>query len=135
MAKVKGQEMAVKTEGGTPQEQQRLRPVVVTPPVDIYELEDGVVLFADMPGVPKENLDVQVDKNVLTIKGEISDIVPSDISPLYVEFNGKAYERAFTLGPDVDVSKIEATMNAGVLKIFLPKSEEVRPKKIEVTVE
>ncbi len=135
MAKVKGQEMAVKTEGGTPQEQQRLRPVVVTPPVDIYELEDGVVLFADMPGVPKKNLDVQVDKNVLTIKGEISDIVPSDISPLYVEFNGKAYERAFTLGPDVDVSKIEATMNAGVLKIFLPKSEEVRPKKIEVTVE
>ncbi len=135
MAEVKGQEMAVKTEDRSPQEQQRIRPVVVTPPVDIYELEDGVVLFADMPGVTKENLDVQVDKNVLTIKGEIGDVVPKDITPLYVEFNGKAYERAFTLGPDVDVSKIEASMNAGVLKIFLPKSEEVKPKKIEVKVE
>ncbi len=135
MADVKGQEMAVKTEDRSLQEQQKRRPVVVTPPVDIYELEDGVVLFADMPGVPKENLDVQIDKNVLTIKGEIGDIVPKDITPLYVEFNGKAYERAFTLGPDVDVSKIEASMNAGVLKIFLPKSEEVKPKKIEVKVE
>ncbi len=135
MAEVKGQEMAVKTEDRSPQEQQRIRPVVVTPPVDIYELEDGVVLFADMPGVTKENLDVQVDKNVLTIKGEIGDVVPKDITPLYVEFNGKAYERAFTLGPDVDVSKIEASMNAGVLKIFLPKSEEVKPKKIEIKVE
>ncbi len=135
MAEVKGQEMAVKTQDRSPQEQQRIRPVVVTPPVDIYELEDGVVLFADMPGVTKENLDVQVDKNVLTIKGEIGDVVPKDITPLYVEFNGKAYERAFTLGPDVDVSKIEASMNAGVLKIFLPKSEEVKPKKIEIKVE
>ncbi len=134
MADVKGTEMAVKEER-TPVQEQKTRPVVVTPPVDIYELEDGVVLFADMPGVPKDKIDVQVDKNVLTIRGEIGQVVPKDITPLYVEFNGKAYERAFTLGPDVDVSKIEASMNAGVLKIFLPKSEEVKPKKIEVKVE
>ena len=126
--------MAVKEER-TPVQEQKTRPVVVTPPVDIYELEDGVVLFADMPGVPKDKIDVEVDKNVLTIRGEIGQVVPKDITPLYVEFNGKAYERAFTLGPDVDVSKIEASMNAGVLKIFLPKSEEVKPKKIEVKVE
>ncbi len=134
MADVKGTEMAVKEER-TPVQEQKTRPVVVTPPVDIYELEDGVVLFADMPGVPKDKIDVEVDKNVLTIRGEIGQVVPKDITPLYVEFNGKAYERAFTLGPDVDVSKIEASMNAGVLKIFLPKSEEVKPKKIEVKVE
>ncbi len=134
MADVKGTEMAVKEER-VPVQEQKTRPVVVTPPVDIYELEDGVVLFADMPGVPKDKIDVEVDKNVLTIRGEIGQVVPKDITPLYVEFNGKAYERAFTLGPDVDVSKIEASMNAGVLKIFLPKSEEVKPKKIEVKVE
>ncbi len=131
---VKESEVAVKTEQ-RPVAEQKAKPVVMTPPVDIYELEDGVLLFADMPGVPKEKLDVEIDKNVLTIKGEIGEIVPKDITPLYVEFNGKAYERAFTLSPDVDVSKIEASMNAGVLKIFLPKSEEVKPKKIEVKVE
>ena len=134
MSEVKGTEMAVKQDT-RPTQEQKTRPVVVTPPVDIYELEDGVMLFADMPGVPKDKIEVEVDKNVLTIKGEIGQVVPKDITPLYVEFNGKAYERAFTLGPDVDVSKIEASMNAGVLKIFLPKSEEVRPKKIEVKVE
>ncbi|RUM90519.1 MAG: Hsp20/alpha crystallin family protein [Thermodesulfatator sp.] len=134
MADVKTNEMAVKTENRPVQDQKR-QPVVMTPPVDIYETEEGILLLADMPGVPKENLDVHVDKNQLTIKGKIGDIVPKDINPLYVEFNGKAFEREFTLGPDVDVSKIEASMNAGVLKIFLPKSEEVRPRKIEVTVE
>jgi HSP20 family molecular chaperone IbpA len=134
MADVKTSEMAVKNESRPATEQKR-QPVVMTPPVDIYETEEGILLLADMPGVPKENLDVHVDKNMLTIKGEIGDIVPKDINPLYVEFNGKAFERAFTLGPDVDVSKIEASMNAGVLKIFLPKSEEVKPRKIEVTVE
>ncbi len=134
MAEVKTNEMAVKNETRPAAEQKR-QPVVMTPPVDIYETEEGILLLADMPGVPKENLDVHVDKNMLTIKGEIGDIVPKDITPLYVEFNGKAFERAFTLGPDVDVSKIEASMNAGVLKIFLPKSEEVKPRKIEVTVE
>lgn len=130
----KENEVAVKTEQ-RPVPEQKAKPVVMTPPVDIYELEDGILLFADMPGVPKENLDVEIDKNVLTIKGEIGEIVPKDITPIYVEFNGKAYERAFTLSPYVDVSKIEASMNAGVLKIFLPKSEEVKPKKIEVKVE
>ncbi len=134
MAEAKGTEMAVKTETRPAHEQKR-QPVVMTPPVDIYETEEGILLLADMPGVPKENLDGNVDKNLLTIKGEIGDIVPKDITPLYVEFNGKAFERAFTLGPDVDVSKIEASMNAGVLKIFLPKSEEVKPRKIEVKVE
>jgi HSP20 family molecular chaperone IbpA len=134
MADVKEKEMAVKTEN-RPAEGQKRQPVVMTPPVDIYETEEGILLLADMPGVPKENLDVHVDKNMLTIRGEMGDIVPKDISPLYVEFNGRAFERAFTLGPDVDVSKIEASMNAGVLKIFLPKSEEVKPRKIEVAVE
>ena len=130
----KENEVAVKTEQ-KPIQEPKAKPVVITPPVDIYELEDGVLLFADMPGVPKEKLDVEVDKNVLTIKGEIGEVIPKDITPLYVEFSGKAYERAFTLSPDVDISKIEASMNSGVLKIFIPKSEEVKPKKIEVRVE
>ncbi len=123
----------IKREEQTPAEAGAYKkPVVMVPPVDIYEKEDGVILLADMPGVPKDKIDVQVDKNVLTIRGEIGEIVPKDITPLYAEFNGKAYERAFTLSPDVDVSKIEAQMNAGVLKIFLPKAEDFKPRRIEV---
>ncbi len=124
----------VKREEQRPAEAAARKPLVIVPPVDIYEKEDGVILLADMPGVSKEKIDVQVDKNVLTIRGEIGEVVPQDIKPLYAEFNGKAYERAFTLSPDVDVSKIEAHMNSGVLKIFLPKAEDFKPKKIEVQV-
>ena len=107
-----------------------VRPLL--PPVDVYENDDGIVLSADMPGVTKEGLEVVVDKNVLTIKGSMADIIPHDIKPLYAEFGAREYERAFTLGPDVDAHRIEASMSAGVLKLFIPKSEDVRPRKIEV---
>ncbi len=134
MSETRGTEMAVRQET-TPEKAARsgVRPVV--PPVDVYENDEGIVLLADMPGVAKDGIDIQVDKNILTIKGVIGDIVPKDIRPLYAEFGAKEYQRAFTLGPDVDVQKIEATMSAGVLKLFLPKAEEVKPKKIEVKVE
>ena len=132
MSEEKGMEMVKKEEQRPAEAGAYKKPVVMVPPVDIYEREDGVILLADMPGVPKDKIDVQVDKNVLTIRGEIDEIVPEGIKPLYAEFNGKAYERAFTLSPDVDVSKIEAQMNSGVLRIFLPKAEDFKPRRIEV---
>ncbi len=134
MAERRGTEMAVRMEGQPERPAtQMTRPLV--PPVDVYENDHGITLLADMPGVTKEGLDVQVNKNVLTIKGVIADMVPEDIKPLYAEFGGKEYERAFTLGPDVDITRIEASMSSGVLKLFIPKAEEVKPKRIEVKVE
>ncbi len=107
----------------------------LVPPVDIYENENGIVLLADMPGVSKDGLDIQVDKDVLTIKGAIAQQIPEDAKPLYVEFSGPGrYERAFTIGPDVDIDKIEASMKAGVVRLFLPKAEHSKPHKIEVKV-
>ncbi len=131
MAETKDTQMAVSSEG-RPVAASTKAPSSIIPPVDIYENDDGIILIADMPGVGKDSLEVQVDKNILTIKGTIEDIVPKELKPLYAEFTGKEYERAFTLGPDVDVSKIEANMNAGVLKLMLPKAEEVKPRRIEV---
>ncbi len=127
-------EVSVKqSEAPVSEERERVRTIV--PPVDVYENSEGIILLADMPGVPKENLDVQVDKDVLTIKGKIAKVVPDNLKPLYAEFGAAEYERAFTLGADVDISKIDARISKGVLRLFLPKLEEVRPKKIEIQVE
>lgn len=105
------------------------------PPVDIYENDHEIVLLADMPGVLKNALDIQVDKDVLTIRGAIAQAIPDDAKPLYVELSGPGtYERAFTLGPDVDIDRIDASMRAGVVKLVLPKAEHSKPHKIEVKV-
>ena len=106
----------------------------LVPPVDIYEDNEKIVLLADMPGVSKDGLDIQIEKNVLSINGKIENIVPEEAKPIYVEFGGNEYARSFTIGPEVDVNRIQANLNAGVLKLILPKAEEVKPKKIEVKV-
>ncbi len=127
----------IRTQEGrnTPAAAQNEKKAALVPPVDIYEDDHGIILLADMPGVAKDALDIQIDKDVLTIRGDISQPIPEDAKPLYVEFSGPgSYERAFTIGPDVDVNKIEASMNAGVVKLVLPKAEHSKPHKIEVKV-
>ncbi len=134
MATEATREVSVKqSEVPAAEEREQVRTIV--PPVDVYENNEGIILLADMPGVPKENLDVLVDKDVLTIKGKIAKVVPDNLKPLYAEFGAAEYERAFTLGADVDVSKIDAKISKGVLRLFLPKIEEVKPRKIEIQVE
>ncbi len=134
MATEATREISVK-QNDVPATEEREQVRTIVPPVDIYENNEGIILLADMPGVPKENLDVQVDKDVLTIKGKIAKIVPDNWKPIYSEFGAAEYERAFTLGADVDISKIDAKISKGVLRLFLPKAEEVKPKKIKIEVE
>ena len=110
----------------------RERPMI--PPVDIYETDEALILVADMPGVTKESVEVKIDENVLHIRGEIVDLPSEDVSPLYVELRGSEYYRAFTIGPEFDLDKVEASMEAGVLRIYLPKVEAERPRKIEIKV-
>ncbi|WP_456434081.1 Hsp20/alpha crystallin family protein [Thermosulfuriphilus sp.] len=125
-------EVATRSEASPAEASRRIRPMV--PSVDIYEDEEGIVLLADMPGVSKDGLELKIDKNVLHIRGEISQIAGEEVSPLYAEFVGKEYYRAFTLGPEVDQDKIQATMSGGVLRLFLPKVEAEKPRKIEIKV-
>ncbi len=128
-------EIAVeKKETAKPEVLEKRQKVTLVPPVDIYEDEDGIVLLADMPGVKKDGLEIEVDKDVLTINGEITTGLDPLAKGLYQEFVGKEYKRVFTLGPDVDSSRIEAKISRGVLRLLLPKIEEVKPRKIEVKV-
>jgi HSP20 family protein len=107
----------------------------IVPPVDIYEDGDVVTLFADLPGVSKENLDVQVDKDTLKVHGKrAAGNGAEGITRWYDEIPAKDFYRAFTIGEEIDREKITATMNNGVLKLTLPKTEKTKPKRIDIKI-
>ncbi len=115
-----------------PAEGTRNREQYVTPPVDIYETPEGLVVMADLPGVAREDLEVRVDENVLTIHGRSRHIAPGD--PVYREYELVNFFRQFELTDKVDISRISAELKHGVLTLHLPKAEEAKPRKIEVSV-
>ena len=106
----------------------------LAPAVDIAESESGITLFADMPGVSKERLTIKVEGDNLTIEGQAQIDVPENIELLHSEVRIPFFRRSFTLSRDLDPGKIEATLRNGVLQMHIPKSEEARPKRIEVKV-
>ena len=120
------------TQAGQPQaapQQQALAPAV-----DIAESESGITLLADLPGVAKERLTINVEGDSLTIEGQAQIDVPENIELLHSEVRSPYFRRSFTLSRDLDPSRIEATLRHGVLHMHIPKSEEARPKRIEVKV-
>lgn len=104
----------------------------IAPPVDIYETRDGLVVLADLPGVAQEALDVRVDNNVLTIRGQARHAVPGDA--IYREHELVNFFRQFELSDKVDQNRITADLKCGVLTLQLPKAEEAKPRQIEVRV-
>ena len=113
-------------------EETRSQEQYITPPVDIYETAEGLVVKADMPGVAKPGLDVRVENNLLTIRGKASHTAPGD--PIYREYGLVNFFRQFELNDKVDQPKISAELKYGVLTMNLPKAEEAKPKNIEVRV-
>ena len=111
-------------------EETRSQERYITPPVDIYETADGLVVKADLPGVAKERLEVRVENSLLTIRGEAAHAAPGD--PVYREYGLVNFFRQFELNERVDQSKISADLKHGVLTLNLPKAEEAKPRKIEV---
>lgn len=119
-----------KRELRTGSESTRNVPVFV-PAVDIYETADTMTLLADMPGVPIENVDIDLNHDKLTIRA--SAVVENGAgSVLLEEYQVGDYYRQFTLSNAIDRTKIEATMKDGVLKLVLPKAEAAKPRKITV---
>jgi len=112
-------------------ERTRTRRVFI-PRVDIYETGDAVILMADMPGVSQDQVDITLEKNVLTIVGYVEATERDGYSLSYSEYSEGDYERTFALSDEVDRNRIEATMKDGVLKLTLPKAEEVKTRKIAV---
>lgn len=105
---------------------------VFVPRVDIYETGDELVLLADMPGVDENSVDVTLEKNVLTITGNLEPAQPENYSLTYAEYVEGDYQRSFTLSDEIDREKIEATVSNGVLSLRLPKAGPAKARKITV---
>lgn len=104
------------------------------PAVDIYEDNDGITLWADLPGVPKEQLSVHIQNNTLTVEGSISLDHRQDLQSIHAEMIGVRFERVFTLSRDLDAEKAQASYDAGVLRLRIPKLMQERAKRIDVRV-
>ena len=128
------QTVATRSQQRTPpsREETRSQERYVTPPVDIYETGEGLVVKADLPGVAKENLEVRVENNLLTIRGKSTHVAPGD--PIYREYELANFFRQFELNERVDQAKISADLKFGVLTLNLPKAEEAKPRTIDVKI-
>ena len=103
------------------------------PDVDIYESSDAIHMRADMPGVKDQDIEVTLEKGILTIDGKVVAENYQGLSPLYTEYNVGNYVRQFTLNEQIDESRIKARMKNGVLEVELPKREQAKPRRIEVS--
>jgi len=107
----------------------------LTPDVDIYEDSEGIYVKADMPGVSRDRLDIQVNRDALTIEGEAHIDMPEGMEAMYADIQSTRYQRSFVLSAELETDKIDARLNDGVLSVFIPKRPEAKPRKIEVTTD
>jgi len=121
---------AAREESGVPATREASR--TLTPAVDIFEHEHDLVVVADLPGVDKDQVDVRVEDNILTLKASAAGTLPGEAS--YREYELANYFRQFELSDKVDRDRIQAQMKHGVLTISLPKREEEKPRRIAVEV-
>ncbi|HVV01900.1 MAG TPA: Hsp20/alpha crystallin family protein [Verrucomicrobiae bacterium] len=103
----------------------------VAPNVNIFETSEGYCLEAEMPGVPKDGLDISLEGNELTIVGHRRH-EKANGQPVFCECQEFDFRRSFELDPAIDAAKISAKMDQGILTLQLPKSERVKPRKISV---
>lgn len=104
--------------------------VSIAPVVDIYENDDEILLHADMPGVAKEDISVNIDNGKLDISGVRK--LEATGAGRWEEFENVEYSRTFSVPQTIDVNKVSAELKDGVLKLHLPKSEAARPRLIEI---
>ena len=123
-----GQSAARDAEG-----RERQEPALL-PPVDVIEDATGITLFADLPGVPKDKLNLRVDGDQLAIEAELALSVPQGMSASHAEVTLSRYRRAFTLSKELDADKVSAELVNGVLKVRVPKAAHAQPRKIAVQV-
>jgi HSP20 family protein len=110
-------------------------PPTIAPHVDVYENDNEMLLWADVPGAQVDGFDVQVDKGELTLSARrTAEAAPASTTATALETEQRTYDyyRVFAVPPGIDASKIEAELRGGVLKIRLPKSEARKARKIEV---
>ncbi|HTK00398.1 MAG TPA: Hsp20/alpha crystallin family protein [Bordetella sp.] len=105
----------------------------IVPAVDIVENEHGITLYSDLPGVSKTDLNIKVHDGNLYIEAEAVLPAPEGLNLHHAEISEPFYSRSFALSADLDTSKVEAALEDGVLRITVPRREEARPRRIEVS--
>ena len=105
------------------------------PSVDVYEDSGGITLYADLPGVPKDKLSLELDADTLTIEGEVVLDTPAGMEATRAEVGLPRYRRMFTLSRELDTAKVSAEFNHGVLKLRIPKAEHAQPRKVEIRID
>ncbi len=106
----------------------------VAPAVDVFEDAGGITLLADMPGVPRDNLDIRLDGDTLAIEGRVELDLPAEMRAVWAEVQVPRFRRVFTLSRELDAARIEANLKDGVLNLRVPKLAHATPRRIEVNV-
>jgi HSP20 family molecular chaperone IbpA len=109
------------------------QPRAVVPAVDVFEDASGIVLLADLPGVPREQLELKIEGDTLLIEGGVQPPTPEGLEAVYAEVRVPRYRRRFTLSRDLDTSRIDANLKDGVLTLRIPKQAHAQPRRIAVT--
>lgn len=102
------------------------------PRADIYEMDDQIVIVADVPGADEDSIEITLEKNVLTLNAFVDPAAPEGHTLNLAEYEVGDYQRSFRLSNEIDREKIEATVKDGVLRLYLPKAGEARARKISV---
>lgn len=105
------------------------------PPVEVIEDASGITLYADLPGVPKDGLHLQVEADTLTIEGEVRLSMPEGMESTHAEVSLPRYRRVFSLSKELDTEQVAAQFDQGVLKLRIPKAAHAQPKKVEIRIE
>jgi HSP20 family molecular chaperone IbpA len=119
-------EVEKKTEGTTPAR-------VFMPVTDIFETPEALMVVLEMPGVDRGKIEASVEDDIVTVQGRIDFARYEGMQPVYTEYNVGHYARSFEISDEIDQSKIRAEMKDGVVMIVLPKAEQAKPRKIEVS--
>ena len=117
-------------ETATRHEQER----VMRPAVDIFEDNTGITVHADMPGVTRERLEIQIDRDTLAIEGKAEIPMPEGLEAIYADVRSTRYQRSFTLSHELDGEKADASLKDGVLTLRIPKREQYQPRTIKVNI-
>ncbi|CAM2157610.1 Hsp20/alpha crystallin family protein [Paraburkholderia tropica] len=127
-------QIAQSNQGATtrPERDDARRRVTLSPAVDIVEDSHAVTLWADLPGVSKEKLDVRVHDGSLTIEAKSVVPVPSNLQLSHTEVRVPYFSRQFNVSDDFDTSRIDASLKDGVLKLTIPRRDEAKPRRIEI---
>jgi HSP20 family protein len=127
-------EQASRTDAATRNEAAQRSDAALMPPVDVIEDSSGITLRADLPGVPKEKLKLQVEADTLTIEGEVSFAMPEGMEASYAEVSVPRFRRVFTLSKELETGKVSAELKNGVLSLRIPKAEHAQPRRIDISV-